>query len=84
MRTLEQGVLATALPAAIASLERGAIVVPLSGRLLTPLYQQERLRRLLVLPPDSEPAEVRRWLQIVKDWRFNWGAMETAGRGRND
>ena len=79
MRNLEQGVLATALPVAIKSLESGAIVVPLAGRLLTPLYHEGRLRLLLLLPPDPEPAVFRRWLQTVKAWRFEWGTLETAG-----
>jgi hypothetical protein len=81
MRNVEQGVLATALPAAIRSRESGAIVVPLSGRLLTPLYHEGRLRLLFLLPPDPEPAVLRRWLQMVKAWRFKWGTTETAGSG---
>jgi len=83
MRDLEQGLLATALPTAIRSLESGAIVVPLSGRLLTPMYHEGRLRLLFVLPPDPEPAAVKRWLQTVQTWRFSWGTMETAESAHN-
>jgi len=79
MRNLEQGVLATALQVAIKSLESGAIVVPLAGRLLTPLYHEGRLRLLFLLPPDPAPNVYRSWLQTVKAWRFEWGTMETAG-----
>lgn len=79
MRNLEQGVLATALPTAIRSLESGAIVVPLADRLLTPLYHEGRLRLLFFLPPAPEPAVVRQWLHTVKAWRFSWGVAETVG-----
>ncbi|BBA89026.1 hypothetical protein MPSD_36190 [Mycobacterium pseudoshottsii JCM 15466] len=82
MRNLDHGVLTAALPAAIASLEGGSIVVPLADRLLTPLYHDGRLRRLMLLPPDPEPAVFRRWLQTMKAWRFSWGTMET-GLGRH-
>ncbi|CAM4443130.1 hypothetical protein MB901379_03145 [Mycobacterium basiliense] len=78
MRDLEQGLLAQALPTAAMSLEGGVSVVPLSGRGLTPIYRRGRLRLLLVLPRDPQPALFKRWLHVVRMWHIAWGTKEIA------
>lgn len=84
MRNLKKSVLAGALPTAIKGLEDGAIVVPLSGRWLTPIFHEGKLRLLLLLPPDPEGALFESWLRIVKAWHIRWGIVQTAGSEPND
>ena len=84
MRNLEHGLLARAIPTAMKSLEGSAVVVPLSGRWLTPIFDEGELRLLLVMPPDPEPAQVEHWSRIVRARRFALGTLETAGPVRND
>ncbi|MCH9667321.1 MAG: hypothetical protein K0U76_03250 [Actinomycetia bacterium] len=78
MRSLKRSLLAGALPTAMKGLEDGAIVVPLSGRWLTPIFHRGRLRLLLLLPPDPEDALLESWLRIVQAWHIRWGATQTA------
>lgn len=68
MRTLEKGVLATMLPAAVRSLEDGAVVARADDRRFTPIFGAGSLRLLCVLPPDPEPAQLSCWLRTVKEW----------------
>ncbi|QUR65732.1 hypothetical protein [Mycobacterium spongiae] len=83
MRSLEPGVLAQALPTAITGLEGGTAVVPVDGRLLTPLYHEGRLRLLFLLPPDPDAAVFKNWLHTVKAWHIVWGTTEAAECARN-
>ena len=83
MQGLEQSQLAGALPAAIKGLEDGAIVVPLSGRWLTPIFHQGELRLLFLLPPDPETELFESWLRIVKAWNVSWASQQTAGSAHN-
>lgn len=82
MRKLEMGLLARALPAAVNCLEDGVSVVALSGRFLTPVFHQGKLRLLFVLPHNPEAALFESWMRIVKDWHLRQGNAETAGGGR--
>lgn len=79
MRNLKQSLLAGALPTAMKGLEDGAIVVPLSGRWLTPIFHEGELRLLFLLPPDPDAALFESWLRIVKAWYIRWGVVQTAG-----
>ncbi|MCH9730405.1 MAG: hypothetical protein K0U84_12155 [Actinomycetia bacterium] len=80
MRGLEQNVLATALPRAIASLEDGANVVRASDRWLTPIYRWGRLRLLLFMPADPDQASFKSWLHTVKSWNSGQGSGDPARR----
>ncbi|WP_099025107.1 hypothetical protein [Mycolicibacterium palauense] len=73
MRALEPNVLATALPVAATSLERGQFVAPLADRWLTAVYDRAQLRMLLVLPAEPDDALVRRWLRIGRSWQVSRG-----------
>lgn len=84
MRNLKHSVLAGALPTAIKGLEDGAIVVPLSGRWLTPIFHEGKLRLLLLLPPDPDAALFESWLRIVKAWHIRRGIAQTAGSAPDD
>lgn len=77
MRNLDQSLLAMALPSAVKSHEDGAVIVQVSDRWLTPIYQRGRLRLLLFLPPDPEPALFKSWLRTVKAWNFGLSNAET-------
>ena len=83
MRDLDQGVLATALPAAIRSLEDGTDIVSVSGRWLTPIYHRGTLRLLFVLPPAPEPTPFKGWLDVVKAWHGGGRITERAEYARN-
>ena len=84
MRTLDQSVLARALPAAIACIEEGASYLSLEDRWLTPVCQRGTLRLLFILPPDSDASVRKRWREAVKAWHAGWATTETAGRSRDD
>lgn len=70
MRTLSEEVLARALPTAVASLEEGGEVMPLSDRWLTALYSGGTLRMLFVLPPDSNRAALGTWRATLRAWQL--------------
>ncbi len=82
MRSLDQNILARALPAAMKSLADGAFVVPLSSHWLSPVYDEGTLRLLLVTPPDADATLVKGWLQCVKAWNVSRGGAEAAGHAR--
>lgn len=69
MRELDQNVLARTVPAALTSIEQGAVVVAASGRWLTPLYHLGTLRVIFVLPAGTDPVALARWRDTVKAWR---------------
>jgi hypothetical protein len=71
MRGLDPGVLAQALPAALASAGEGNDLVRLGEHWMTPVYTGVALRLLFVLPPGVEPDSLREWLRAVKLWKFN-------------
>lgn len=81
MRDLDPSVLATALPAAMRSLEDGTNVVAVSGRWLTAIHHRGRLRLLFFLPPEPEPAAFQRWLGIVKAWNRGEQSAESKSTG---
>ncbi|MCB0924824.1 MAG: hypothetical protein KDB50_09850 [Mycobacterium sp.] len=68
MRTLDEAFLAQAMTAALMSLEDGADLVRVADRLFTPVFRRGTLRRILVLPPDPDPATVREWHRIFRVW----------------
>jgi len=68
LRGLTPAVLATALPAAAATLTDGTGVVMLHGHRLTPVYRGATLCQVLVLPATTEAAELKSWMRIVKAW----------------
>ena len=76
MRTLDPGLLATALPTAVAALADGEDTVSVSGRWLTPLYQGATLRLIFVLPADPGPVPFRNWLDTVRAWHFDADTIE--------
>lgn len=83
MRSLKRSLLAGALPTAVRGLENGAVVVPLSGRWLTPIFHQGRLRLILLLPPEPEDAILESWLRMVQTWHISWGTTQAAGSTSN-
>ena len=68
LRGLDPALLATALPAAAASLTDGTAVVALHGHWLTPVYRGGLLCQVLVLPATTEAAELKIWTRIAKAW----------------
>ena len=71
MRTLDETVLATALPEVIAGFADGTDAVPVSERWLTPVFTGATLRLVCALPPDPEPARFREWLDILRSWNHD-------------
>lgn len=68
VRELEQGVLAGILPTAMKSLDAGAVVTSVSGRWVSPIFHQGKLRLIFVLPPEFDSEEFRRWRRTVNTW----------------
>ena len=66
MRNLSPSVLAGVLPSAMKSLQDGSHVVWVSGRRLSPIFFEGRLRLIFLLPPDAANEQLQRWLQTVR------------------
>ena len=77
MRNLKQSVLAGILPAAVKSLEEGALVVPVSERWLSAVFHEGKLRLFFILPPEYDREQFRSWLRTVKAWHA--GSSRTEG-----
>lgn len=77
MRTLDPAFLAQAISMAVASQEAGTDLVVVGGRLLTPVFHRGTLRRLLVLPANAAPADVREWPRLVRLWSADPAAVVT-------
>ncbi|MDT5017060.1 MAG: hypothetical protein QOD39_3220 [Mycobacterium sp.] len=84
MRDLDRSLLARILPTAVKSLEEGTNVIQLSGRWLTPIFHEGKLRLLFLLPPDSEAEQFQGWLRIVRAWHVGNPAMESASHAGID
>jgi len=67
-RDLGQSLQAAILPKAMKSLDEGAVVTPVSGRWVSPIFHQGNLRLILVLPPESDTDLFRRWRRTVNAW----------------
>ncbi|MCK5755437.1 MAG: hypothetical protein KAH46_22300, partial [Mycobacterium sp.] len=63
------------LPAAIRSLDDDALIVPVAGRWLSPIFHHNKVQVVFLLPPDPGPEQFRRWLRTLKTWRLGgWPA----------
>jgi hypothetical protein len=68
LRDLERTVLVRILPTAMRSLGEGAAVAPIAGRLMTPVFDQGKLRIIFVLPAEFTNDQLRRWRRTVSAW----------------
>lgn len=75
MRTVDPAFLAQAVAMAVASQEAGTDLVVVGGRLFTPVFRRGTLRRLLVLPANAAPADVREWRRLVRIWNAGPAAV---------
>jgi hypothetical protein len=78
MRNLSPSVLAGVLPSAMKSLQDGSHVVWVSGRRLSPIFFEGRLRLIFLLPPDAANEQLQRWLQTVRAWHVGSRNLEKA------
>ena len=75
MRSLDPDLLVGLLPAAIRSLDDDALIVPVAGRWLSPIFHHNKVQVVFLLPPDPGPEQFRRWLRTLKTWRLGgWPA----------
>lgn len=79
MRTLDEDLVPAILPSAMRSLDDDALVVSVAGRWLSPIFHENRVRMIFLLPPDPETASFQRWLRTLRAWRL--GQWEAAGHG---
>lgn len=79
MRTLDEDLVPAILPSAMRSLDDDALVVSVAGRWLSPIFHENRVRMIFLLPPDPQPASFQRWLRTLRAWRL--GQWEGAGHG---
>ena len=77
MRTLPPAFLAQALSTVAGTLEAGADLGVVDGRVFTPVFHRGTLRRLLVLPANAAPADVREWRRLVRIWSAGPAAVVT-------
>lgn len=68
MRALEPEFLAKALTTAAGCLQTGSDLTAAGDRLFTPVFHRGTLRRLLILPAGSDPADIREWRRVVAAW----------------
>jgi hypothetical protein len=67
-RALQQGLLVGLLPAAMKSLDQGAVVASVSNRWVTPVFYGGKLRLIFVLPAELDTDRLRRWRRTVNTW----------------
>ncbi|MEV3901733.1 hypothetical protein AB0K11_05360 [Mycobacterium sp. NPDC050551] len=79
MRTLDEDLVPAILTTAMKSLDDDALVVSVAGRWLSPIFHENKVRMIFLLPPDPEPARFQRWLRTLRAWRL--GQWEGTGRG---
>jgi hypothetical protein len=63
------------------SLDDDTLVVSVAGRLLSPIFHQNKVRMIFLLPPDPEPAQFQRWLRALRAWRLGQWDREVAVHG---
>jgi hypothetical protein len=78
MRTLDEDLVPAILPSAMRSLDDDALVVSVADRWLSPIFHENKVRMIFLLPPDPEPANFQRWLRTLRAWRLG---QEVAGHG---
>ncbi|WP_231737635.1 hypothetical protein [Mycobacterium sp. IS-1742] len=81
MRTLDENLVPAILPAAMKSLDDDALVVSVAGRWLSPIFHENKVRMIFLLPPDPEPAQFQRWLRTLQAWRLGQWDRETVAHG---
>ncbi|WP_286149182.1 hypothetical protein [Mycobacterium sp. IS-1496] len=81
MRTLDEDLVPAILPAAMKSLDDDALVVSVAGRWLSPIFHENKVRMIFLLPTDPEPAQFQRWLRTLRAWRLGQWEREVAIRG---
>ncbi|WP_193044277.1 hypothetical protein [Mycolicibacterium baixiangningiae] len=81
MRTLDADLVPAILPTAMRSLDDDALVVSVAGRWLSPVFHQNKVRMIFLLPPDPDPAHFQRWLRTLKSWRLGQWEREGADHG---
>ncbi|BBZ62556.1 hypothetical protein [Mycolicibacterium monacense] len=81
MRTLDEDLVPAILPAAMKSLDDDALVVSVAGRWLSPIFYENKVRMIFLLPPNPEPAQFQRWLRTLRAWRLGQWEREAAVHG---
>lgn len=81
MRALDDGLVPAILPAAMRSLDDDALVVSVAGRWLSPIFHENKVRMIFLLPPDPEPAQFQRWLRTLRAWRLGQWDREDLAHG---
>lgn len=81
MRTLDEDLVPAILPAAMKSLDDDALVVSVAGRWLSPIFHQNKVRMIFLLPPNPEPTQFQRWLRMLRAWRLGQWDREVAVHG---
>ncbi|OBF48899.1 hypothetical protein A5778_22595 [Mycolicibacterium monacense] len=81
IRTLDADLVPAILSAAMKSLDDDALVVSVAGRWLSPIFHENKVRMIFLLPPDPEPAQFQRWLRTLRAWRLGQWDRETVAYG---
>lgn len=66
---LEAGLLVGILPMAMKSLDDGSVVTSISGRSISAIFHEGKLRLVFILPPQFDRADLRHWRGTVNDWQ---------------
>ncbi|MFI5506694.1 hypothetical protein ACIA48_04440 [Mycobacterium sp. NPDC051804] len=66
---LESSLLVGILPMAMKSLDEGAAVMPVSGRSMSAIFHEGKLRLIFILPPEFDGDDLRRWRRAVNEWQ---------------
>jgi hypothetical protein len=76
LNSLDRTFLVRLLPTAIRSLDEGAVVVAISGRLMTPVFVEGKLRAVFLLPAELTTDRLRHWRRAVNTWHASGRAPE--------
>ena len=66
---MDSGLLVGILPMAMKSLDEGAVVTSVSGRSMSAIFHEGKLRLVFILPPEFDSADLRRWRRTVNEWQ---------------
>lgn len=80
VRGMDRSLLAVILPATVKCLEEGAVVTEVSGRWISPVFDQGEVRLIFILPNTVNPERIHRWRRFMNRSNAAGHPVESASR----